>query len=61
MIHVRSTALEVQFVNKGIEFINLRSIFKDKSVISSTATYFKYKQSPIICYEYNKPIFVVLY
>ena len=56
MIHVRSTALEVQFVNKGSEFINLRSIFKDKSVISSIATYFEYKESPIICYKYNKPI-----
>ena len=56
MIHKRSTALEVQFVNKGIEFINLRSIFKDKSVISSIATYFEYKESPNICYKYNKPI-----
>ena len=44
------------FVNKGIEFINLPSIFKDKSVISSIPTYFENKESPIICYKYNKPI-----
>ena len=40
----------------GIEFINLPSIFKDKSVISSIPTYFENMESPIICYKYNKPI-----
>ena len=39
-----------------IEFINLPSIFKDKSVISSIPTYFENKESPSICYKYNKPI-----
>ena len=53
--HVRHF-IKIQFVNKGIEFINLPSIFKDKTVISSIPTYFKYKESPIICYKYNKPI-----
>ena len=48
--------IKTQFVNKGIEFINLPSIFKDKSVISSIPTYFENKESPIICYKYNKPI-----
>ena len=43
-------------VNKGIELINLPSIFKDKSVISSIPTYFENKEPPIICYKYNKPI-----
>ena len=53
--HIRHF-IEIQFVNKGIEFINLPSIFKDKSVISSIPTYFENKESPIICYKYNKPI-----
>ena len=48
--------IKIQFVNNGIEFINLPSIFKDKSVISSIPTYFENKESPIICYKYNKPI-----
>ena len=48
--------IKIQFVNKGIEFINLPSIFKDNSVISSIPTYFENKESPIICYNYNKPI-----
>ena len=47
--------LKIQFVNKGIEFINLPSIFKDKYVISSIPTYFENKESPIVCYKYNKP------
>ena len=44
------------FLNKGIDFIDLPSIFKDRSVISSIPDYFKNKEPPIICYKYNKPI-----
>ena len=33
--------IKIQFVNQGIEFINLPSRFKDKSVISSIPTYLK--------------------
>ena len=45
--HIRHF-IKIQFVNKGIEFINLPSIF--------IPTYFENKESPIICYKYNKPI-----
>ena len=51
--HIRHL-IKIQFVNKRIEFINLPSIFKDKSVISSIPTYFENKESPIICYKFNK-------
>ena len=44
------------FINKGIEFIGLPSIFKDRSVTSSISTYFQIFEPPIMCYEYNKPI-----
>ena len=44
--------IKIQFVNKGIEFINLPSIFKDESVIFSIPTYFDKKESRIICYKY---------
>ena len=50
--HIRHF-IKIQFVNRGIEFINLPSIFKDISVISSIPTYFENKESPIICYKYN--------
>ena len=53
--HIRHF-IKIQFVNKGIEFINLPCLFKDKSVISSIPTYFENKESPMICYKYNKPI-----
>ena len=53
--HIRHF-VKVQFVNEVIEFINLPSIFKDKSVISSIPTYFENKESPIICLKNNIPI-----
>ena len=42
--HIRHF-IKIQFVNKEIEFINLPSIFKDNSVISSIPTYFENKES----------------
>ena len=36
-----------------MEFIDLHSIFKDNLVISSIPNN---SETPIICYEYNKPI-----
>ena len=54
--HIRHF-IKIQFVNIGIKFINLPSILKDKSVISSIPTYFENKESSIICYTINnKPI-----
>ena len=48
--------IKIPFINKGIEFIDLPSIFKDRSVTSSIPTYFQNSDPPIICYKYNKPI-----
>lgn len=48
--------IKIPFINKGIDFIDLPSIFKDRSVISSIPDYFKNKEPPILCYKYNKPI-----
>ena len=48
--HIRHF-IKIQFFNKGIEFINLPSIFKDKAFISSIPTYFENKEFPIICYK----------
>ena len=48
--------IKFQFINKGIEFIDLHSIFKDNLVISSIPNYFNNFETPIICYKYNKPI-----
>ena len=46
--------IKIPFINKGIEFIDLSSFFKDRSVTSSIPTYFQNSESPIICYKYNK-------
>ena len=48
--------IKIPFINKGIEFIDLPSIFKDRSVTSSIPAYFLNSEPPIICYKYNKPI-----
>ena len=53
--HIRSF-IKIPFINKGIDFIGLPSIFQDKSVIQSIPTYFQNSEPPIICYKYNKPI-----
>ena len=53
--HIRSF-IKIPFINKGIDFIDLPSIFQDKSVIQSIPTYFQNSEPPIICNKYNKPI-----
>ena len=47
--------IKILFINNGMEFIDLHSIFKDK-VISSIPNYFNNSETPIIGYKYNKPI-----
>ena len=53
--HIRHF-IKIPFINKGIEFIDLPSIFRDNNVISAIHSYFENTESPIICYKYNKPI-----
>ena len=47
--------IKIPFINKGIEFIDLTSIFRD-NVISSIPSYFEKTESPIICNKHYKPI-----
>ena len=53
--HIRHF-IKIPFINKGMNFIDLPSIFRDKSVQLSIPNYFKNCEVPIICYKYNKPI-----
>ena len=48
--------IKIPSINKGMDFIDLPSIFRDKSVQSSIPNYFKNCKVPIICYKYNQPI-----
>ena len=48
--------IKIPFINKGMDFIDLHSIFPDRSVTSSIPDYFQNSEPPIICYKYNKPI-----
>ena len=53
--------IKVSFINRGMDFIDLPSIFRDSSVISSIPTYFQNSETPIICYKYNKPISYIIF
>ena len=46
--------IKIPFIYKGIEFIDLPSIFEDRSVTSSIPTYFQNSEPPIIRYKYDK-------
>ena len=52
----KTSSLFTALLQHYIEFIDLHSIFKDNSVISSIPNYFNNSETPIICYKYNKPI-----
>ena len=45
--HIRSF-IKIPFINKRIDFIDLPSIFQDKSVIQSKPTYFQNSEPPIL-------------
>ena len=51
--HKRSF-LKILYCDKGIDFIDLASIFKDKRVQSKIPLYFKNSETPMICYKYKK-------
>ena len=48
--------IKIPFINKGMDFIDLHSTFKDNLVISSIPYYFNNSETPIIFHKYNKPI-----
>ena len=48
--------IEMPFINKGMDFIDLPNIFQDRYVTSSIPDYFQNSEPPITCYKYNKPI-----
>ena len=46
--------IKIPFINKGMEFIDLHSIFKDNLVISSIPNYFNNSDTSIIFYKYTE-------
>ena len=53
--------IKIPFINKRIEFIDLPSIFRDNTIISSIPSYFENTESPIICYKYMTNLSVIQY
>ena len=52
----RHISSNFDFINKGIDAVNLPSILRSKSVLETMPTYFKEKEPPIISYTYTKTI-----
>ena len=48
--------IKLDFINKGINAVNLPSVLRSKSVTETVPTYFKEKEPPIISYTYTKTI-----
>ena len=48
--------IKLDFINKGIDAVNLPSILRSKSVTETVPTYFKEKEPPVISYTYTKTI-----
>jgi hypothetical protein len=48
--------IKIHFINRGIDFIDLQSVLRNKNVMNFIPKYFKNLEPPIICYKYNKPI-----
>ena len=48
--------IKLDFINKGIDPVNLPSILRSKSVIETVSTYFKENEPPIISFTYIKTI-----
>ena len=55
-INHKRNFFKIPFINKGIDFIDLHSIFQDKSVTASIPDYFQNSEPPIICFKYKKLI-----
>ena len=56
VVNYKRHFIKILFINKGMESIDLHSIFKGNLVISSIPNYLNNSETPIICYKYNKPI-----
>ena len=48
--------INIPFINKGIDFTDLPSIFRDNTVASPIPDYFENKEPPSICYKCCKLI-----
>ena len=55
-IDAKTHFIKLDFINKGIDAVNLTSILRSKSVTETVPTYFKEKEPPIISHTYTKTI-----
>ena len=49
-------AMKIKFANKGIDYLNISNILRNKKVQKQIPPYFKDMEPPTISYTYPKPI-----
>ena len=50
---------KIKFVNQGLDLLNISNIFRDHRATSKILRYFENLDSPLICYQYKRPIFEI--
>ena len=56
MSETKRKFLKVEFHNKGIQYINIAQILRNKKVQATIPPYFDDREPPTICYKYNSSI-----
>ena len=53
--------IKINFINQGLDFLNISNIFRDHRVTSKIPQYFENLDPPLICYEYIKLIRTIIF
>ena len=48
--------IKIQFINQGLDLLNISNFFRDQRVASKIPQYFENIDPPLICYQYKKTI-----
>ena len=56
----RKYFLKLHYVNKGLDYINLSDILRDKNVTKCIPSYFNNTETPILSYTYKSPVRKIL-
>ena len=50
----RTQFIKINFINQGLDLLNISNIFRDHRVASKIPQYFENLDPPLICYQYQK-------
>ena len=53
--------IKIKFINQGLDLLNISNIFRDHRVTSKIPQYFEDLDPPLICYQYQKSIWNIIF